>query len=178
MEGSYLVRSNMARNTNINGLASLLNAYSQKMQTEVKEIVEYHTGEIETAAIRDAPGPGDPIKTQHGNIRQDQIADKRRGNFVAISQAIGYTIDTSGYKGTVYVERSAGEIAAYCEFGTGQSAASYLSNTPAEWRSLAQRFYVDGQGTIINQPYLLPNFLRQKPKFIQDLKDLAKNTKI
>lgn len=164
--------------TSFSQFAQRLNTYSQKMQTEVKEIVEYHTGEIETAAIRDAPGAGDPIKTQNSNIRQDQIADKRRGNFVAISQAIGYEIDTSGYKGIVYVEKSAGEIAAYCEFGTGQSASSYLSTTPAEWKSLAQRFYVDGQGTIINQPYLLPNFLRQKPKFIQDLKDLAKNTKI
>lgn len=158
--------------------AQRLNAYSQKMQTEVKEIVEYHTGEIETAAIRDAPGPGDPIKTQHGNIRQDQIADKRRGNFVAISQAIGYEIQLNGYKGVIYVEKSAGEVAAWTEFGTGQSAASYLATVPAAWREKARQFYIDGTGSIIAQPYLLPNFMRQKPKFIQDLKDLAKNTRI
>ena len=145
-----------------------LNKLSKDFQQEVKEITEFNLGEIELQAIRDAPGGGDQIRTQFGSESQSDIARGR--NWTPISQAIGYSIDSSGYKGTVYVERSAGEIAAWVEFGTGQSASNYLATVPPEWKSLAQLYYINGKGTIIAQPYLLPAFLKYKIEYVKELK--------
>jgi len=157
--------------SNIDGFkqfADKLNKLSKDFQQEVKEITEYNLGEIELQAIRDAPGGGDQIRTQLGSESQSDIARGR--SWTPISQAIGYSIDSSGYKGTVYVERSAGEIAAWVEFGTGQSASSYLATVPPEWKSLAQLYYINGKGTIIAQPYLLPAFLKYKIEYVKELK--------
>jgi len=149
---------------------------STKFQTEVKEIIETNLGDIELEAIRDAPGPGDAIRTTFGTETQDKIARGR--GWTPISQAIGYSIDPSGYKGRVFVERSAGEIAAWTEFGTGQSASTYLATVPPEWRSLAQLYYINGRGTIIAQPYLLPAFLKYQIQCVKDLKQALKDLRL
>lgn len=153
---------------NFKQFADKLNKLSKDFQQEVKEITEYNLGEIELQAIRDAPSGGDQIKTQTGSESLEKIARGR--SFTPISQAIGYSIDPSGYKGSVYVERSIGEVAAWVEFGTGQSAATYLATVPKEWKSLAQLYYINGKGTIIAQPYLLPAFLKYKIEYVKELK--------
>lgn len=158
----------MAKNLSFKEFSDKLNKLSKDFQQEVKEITEFNLGEIELQAIRDAPGGGDQIKTQNGTESQTQIARGR--SWTPISQAIGYSIDSSGYKGSVYVERSAGEIAAWVEFGTGQSASSYLATVPPEWKSLAQLYYINGKGTIVAQPYLLPAFLKYKLEYVKELK--------
>lgn len=158
----------MAKNLSFKEFSDRLNKMSKDFQQEVKEITEFNLGEIELQAIRDAPGGGDQIRTQFGSESQSDIARGR--NWTPISQAIGYSIDSSGYKGSVYVDSSAGEIAAYCEFGTGQSATSYLATVPPEWKSLAQLYYINGKGTIIAQPYLLPAFLKYKIEYVKELK--------
>jgi len=161
---------------NFGQLTASLNRMSSKFQTEVKEIIETNLADIELQAIRDAPGPGQPIKTTFGTESQEEIARGR--GWTPISQAIGYSIDPSGYKGRVFVERSAGEIAAWTEFGTGQSAASYLATVPAEWRSLAMLYYISGKGSIIAQPYLLPAFLKYQIQCVKDLKQALKDLKL
>lgn len=161
-----------------NELAARLNSMSTKFQNEVKGIVEFNAGQIERQAIADAPGPGDRIKVEGGSIRQEQIADKRRGSFTPISQAIGYSIDPTGYKATIFVERSAGEISVYIEMGTGQSARTYLATVPPEWKALAQKFYIDGKGRILNSPYLLPAYMRYQIQMQKELKQAMKNLKI
>lgn len=169
----------MANNVRgFNELAARLNSMSAKFQNEVKEIVEFNAGQIERQAIADAPGPGDRIKVEGGSIRQDQIADKRRGSFTPISQAIGYSIDQTGYKATIFVERSAGDIAIYTEMGTGQSAKTYLADKPPEWKAYAMLYYVNGKGTIIAQPYLLPAFLKYQIQMQKELKAALKNLKL
>jgi len=149
---------------------------STKFQTEVKEIIETNLGDIELEAIRDAPGGGQPIKTTFGTESQEKIARGR--GWTPISQAIGYSIDTSGYKGRVFVERSAGEIAAWVEFSTGQDAARYLATVPPEWRALAAQYIRNGRGTIIGQPYLLPAFLKYQIQCVKDLKAALKALKL
>jgi len=152
---------------------------SSKFQTEVKEIIAANIGDIELQAIRDAPGGGDLIKVRGGSISVDKIAQKRLGNNGGnIRAAIGSIEDPSGYKGRVFVDQSAGDIAAYVEFGTGQSAASYLATVPAEWRSLAQLYYIDGKGSIIAQPYLLPAFLKYQIQCVKDLKKALKDLRL
>lgn len=157
-------------------IVSRLMSMSKEFETEVKEILELNIGDLETAAISAAPGGGDLIRTERGAIRQDQISSKRRGQ-TTISQGIGYEITPDGLTGRVFVEKSVGDIAAYVEFGTGQSASTYLAGVEPEWREQAKRFYVNGKGTIINQPYLYPAYLKYRAKFVQDLKQLVAKTK-
>lgn len=159
-------------------MVARLNSYSANVQQEVKSLTEYYLGEIETEAIAAAPSGGDKIMTEHGPINQEMIADKRRGSFVPINQAIGITLDRSGYKGSVYVEKSAGEIAVYCEMGTGQSAKSYLATVPTYWKAIAQLYYINGQGSIIAQPYLLPAFLKNSILYKKELKQVFKRVRL
>ncbi len=148
-------------------------AKSKDFEREVKEIVEFNVGEIELNAIRNAPGGGDRIRTVNGSITQEKVARGR--NWTPINQAIGYQISPDGFKGSVFVERSAGEIAAYIEFGTGQDAANYLATVPQEWRDTARQFYVNGKGTIIGKPYLYPAYIKQRIEFVNDLKKAVAN---
>lgn len=163
----------MAQNQNFSQFASKLRAAALAFETEVKEIVELNIGDMEMEAIRSAPAGGDLIRTQGGSENQSDIARGR--SWVPISQAIGYKLTNNGLTGTVFVERSAGELAAYVEFGTGQSATTYLATVPTEWKAVAQRYYINGKGTIINQPYLLPAFMKYKELFIADLKAAIAN---
>ena len=161
---------------NGNDLANAIDRMSREFQENVKGIVEFNLGEIETEAIRNAPGPGENIATEHGPERQDKIARGR--NWTPISQAIGYKIDPDGYSGNVYIEGSAGEIAIYVEFGCGQSARSYLATIPAEFREVAKKFYINGKGTIINKPYLLPAYFKYQIQFVKELKQAIKNMRL
>ena len=159
-------------------MVARLNSYSSNVQQEVKEILEYNLGELEIEAIANAPSGGDPIATEHGPINQEIIADKRRGSFVPINQAIGITIEPSGYKGSVYVEKAAGDIAIYVEMGTGQSAATYLATVPSYWRAIAARYVVNRQGTILNRPYLLPAYNKYSLQFKKELKEVFKQVRL
>lgn len=163
----------MATYNNFNQFSQRLQAVSQQVVKDAKELVEYHTGEIELEAIRKAPGGGDLIRTQGGTEPQADIARGR--SWTPISQAIGYNLTNNGLTGTVFMERSAGPIAIWVEMGTGQSAAGYLLTVPPEWKALAQKYYINGKGTILNQPYMLPAFLRQGIEFKKDIKDLLNN---
>jgi len=167
-----------SRVTGFNEMVARLNSYSTSVQQEVKEILEYNLGELEIEAIANAPSGGDPIATEHGPINQEIIADKRRGSFVPINQAIGYEIDRSGYKGSVYVEKAAGDIAAYVEFGTGQSAATYLATVPQYWRAQARLFYVNGKGQILARPFLYPAFAKYSLQFKKELKEVFKQVRL
>jgi len=165
----------MSKVTGLDQAISKLLDASKEFQQEVKEIVEFRTGEIETKAIADAPAGGDRINTTNGSILLSSVGKK---GFTPINQAIGYVISSDGYKGSVFVEKSAGEVAAYVEFSTGQDAASYLATVEPEWREQAKKFYVNGKGTIIGKPYLYPNYLKQRTEFLKDLTKLVKGFKI
>jgi hypothetical protein len=60
----------------------------------------------------------------------------------------------------------------YIEFGTGSSAESILSGseyTP-EIRQLANKYFINGDGTIKGVPYLFPAFFQESPKLIDNLR--------
>lgn len=152
---------------------------SAEFQEEVQGIVEYNVGEIEVRAKELAPGGGDAIKTVDGAIPANKINEKRLGsNGGNISAAITYSIDPTGYKGTIQVDESAGDIAIYVEMGTGQDAASYLATVPPEWRELAARYIVNKKGRIIHQPFMLNTFMSQKIVFQKELKAALKSLKL
>lgn len=145
---------------------------SDQFTKEVKELVEMTLGDIEMDAIRAAPGPSDQIKTQYGTESQADIRGDRA--WVPISQAIGYKVNAGGFSGEVFVEKSAGEISAWTEFGTGQSARSYLQSVPSPWKAAAATFFLTGDGTILNQPYMLPAVLKHEIIYKKEMKELLK----
>lgn len=155
-------------------MAKAFSDVAKDFTQEAKEILEYNIGEIELEAIRDAPGPGQPIDTDYGT--PEPQADIARGrNWTPISQAIGYKIDKSGLKGTVFVEKSAGELAIYVEAGTGQSARAYIPTVPKEFQEVFRKYYLTGYGTILAKPYLLPAFFRYRVQFENEMKEAVKN---
>lgn len=168
----------MAKNLSFKEFSDTINKMSKDFQQEVKEITEFNLGDIELAAIRDAPASGDQIRTEFGTEIYDKILQDRGRKWTPVSQAIGYSIDSSGYKGSVYVERSAGDPAIWIEMGTGQDASNYLSTVPPEYAAIAARFYRNGKGTILHAPYLLPNFMKQKLEYVKDLKKALEKLKL
>jgi len=80
----------------------------------------------------------------------------------------------NGFSSEVGVQSST-NIPVYVEFGTGQSAASYVPTLPQEIQDYARQFYVNGQGCMMKQPYLIPAFLRESPIFIKELEKILKN---
>lgn len=159
----------MSSVTGANDITAAFANLEARAVKEVKEIIELNIGDMAEEARRNAPGSGDMIATQGGSIKFDDIKSNR--GFTPISQAITYKIENGGLKGSVTVEISAGEVAAYVEFGTGQSAASYLLTVPTEWREIARKYYVNGKGTIIAAPFLLPAFMKYSVKAVKELKE-------
>lgn len=147
-----------------------------KMKDEVSALIGLTASDIVLEATRNAPGPGDPIATEHGAESQEDIARGR--GWVPIAQAIEFEHEPGGLSALVYVERAAGELAVYVEVGTGQSARSYLATLPPEWQAAARKFYINGQGTIINKPYMYPAIQKYEKIFVDELRELVKDLRI
>jgi hypothetical protein len=159
--------------SDIQGLEDMINKlkrYSATIETDIKGTIGYYLSEIEKEAIRNAPGPGSMISTSHGPERESRVRGHRGST--PINQGIGVQIAPNGLDGTVYIDSSVGPIAAWVEFGTGQSARRYLMTVPPEWREFARRYYINGRGTILAQPFLYPAFIRNEPLAIQDIKEI------
>lgn len=123
-------------------LQKKLKEFSPKVEKRFKDQVLDSTTQIEMDAIRLAPAM---VKTR-----------------------INKLITDNGLQGRVVVEGN--EIFIYMEFGTGRYAASYLSTQEPEIREAAMKFYVNGEGTLIHTPYLIPAYLKERPNFIEELK--------
>lgn len=162
----------MSRVNGAKDLSQFFDKLEKNIQDGVSEIIEVALGDIENEARRNAPGAGDIIDTQNGGIRYESVSDRRRGS-TPINQGISYRMITP-YKGTVEVDESVGDIAVYVEMGTGQSAKVYLATVPPEWRAYAQLYYVNGQGTIIAQPYLLPAYNKYSIQVVKELSAFLK----
>lgn len=107
------------------------------IKAEVVEEIEATATDVEIAAYRAAP--------------------------VSIGQKISKVAERGGL--TMRIEVNAGKIGAYTEFGTGQSAAALVPTLEPEWQDIARRFYINGQGRLIAQPYLYPNWVRYTAGF-------------
>jgi|LakMenE01Jun11ns_1017448.scaffolds.fasta_scaffold9430160_1 HK97 gp10 family phage protein len=72
--------------------------------------------------------------------------------------------------GTVAFGGQAAPYAPYVEFGTGKNKV-----IPLGFEDYAMQFYVNGEGTMQPQPYLIPAYLKYKKVFLNDLRKIAKN---
>ena len=160
---------------NFGEMSAALKKVTEDFTKEAGGLVEYNLGELELQAIRTAPGPSEPIQTTHGPESQSDIARGR--NWVPISQAIGYYLDvpSKGLKGTVFVDIAAGPISIWTEFGTGPSASYYVNTLPPEFQSVARKYFINGRGSIIVQPYLIPAFFKYSVQFKKEMAEAVKN---
>lgn len=144
----------MAQISNIQGLDELkkkLRNLSTGMLQEIKEAVLDSATQIELDAVQAAP--------------------------IGIKQLIDKKVSNNGYAAEIGVVGS-NLIPIYVEFGTGQSAASYVPTLPKEIQEVARTYYINGKGRIIKQPYLIPAYLKESPQFVENLKKiLEKNVK-
>jgi len=133
-----------------------LNKQEDVVIEAVKDILSSTATDIEIEAIRNAPATweGQPL-----NIKQriDKVAENN-----GLAWRVGVQSGDPVF-----------EIEAWLEFGTGLSAREILANPQytQEVRDIARRFYRNGQGRIIGQPYLMPAFFRNTANLVQDIEN-------
>lgn len=66
------------------------------------------------------------------------------------------------------------KLAAYAEFGTGDYAAYFLGTNPQYIKDLARQYYVNGQGRLPSMPYITPSYIRERKKFLENVKKIVK----
>ena len=122
----------------------------------VKDILASTATDIEIEAIRNAPSVWEGLPL---NIKQriDKVAENN-----GLSWRVGVQSGDPVF-----------EIEAWLEFGTGLSAREILSNPQytQEVRDVARRFYRNGRGRIIGQPYLMPAFFRNTANLVTDIEN-------
>lgn len=155
----------------VKGLALTLSAlqkYTKEVQEDIKDAVEETTLQIERQAIDNAPAAGELVKTRYGTQRIN----------TGINQYIFSRILNNGFSGEIGIEGSATPLAIYLEFGTGSSAAGYVPTLDPEFQTIARRYYINGKGTLIVHPYLLPAYFEHAPKLINKIRKILKSKKL
>lgn len=138
------------------------------------------------AALKDLDKKSDAVikavKDVLANTATDIEIDAKRnaptiwgGEPLNIIQRIDKKPDNAGLNWRVGVQSGdpVFEIEAWLEFGTGLSAREILSNPQytQEVRDIARRFYRNGRGRIIGQPYLMPAFFRNTANLVTDIEN-------
>lgn len=122
----------------------------------IKDALASAATDIEIQAIRSAPSVWEGLPL---NIKQriDKVAEDNGLNW-----RVGVQSGDPDF-----------EIEAWLEFGTGLSAREILSNPQytQEVRDIARRFYRNGRGRIIGQPYLMPAFFRNTANLVTDIEN-------
>jgi len=122
----------------------------------VKDILANTATDIEIEAIRNAPA----------SWQGQQLNIKQRIDKVAEDNGLNWRVGVQSGDPVF-------EIEAWLEFGTGLSARQILSNPQytQEVRDIARRFYRNGEGRIIGQPYLMPAFFRNTANLVTDIEN-------
>ena len=105
----------------------------------------------------------DEIMRQTSNIEHEST--QRKPNGIKVDK---YVSKLSG----IVMAGAFGDdkLAAYVEFGTGVHASYLLQLYPQEVKDLAMKYYVNGQGRLFSQPYLIPAYLRYRKEFLKNIK--------
>lgn len=122
----------------------------------VKDILSSAATDIERQAIAAAPNNWEGLPL---SIKQRIYKDVENNGLTFL---VGVTVGDPMF-----------EIEAWLEFGTGLSARQILANPQytQEVRDIARRFYRNGQGRIIGQPYLMPAFFRNTANLVAEIEN-------
>lgn len=117
--------------------------------------------DIELEATRNAPS-----SYQIGDASINLSFIKQKIDKRTIEKGIGFNVGLD-------VPSSGEQWEAWMEFGTGLSAREILSNPQytSEVRDIARRFYRNGKGRIIGQPYLYPAFFRNTANLVSEIEE-------
>lgn len=117
--------------------------------------------DIEIEATRNAPS-----SYQIGDASINLSFIKQKINKKTIENGLGFNVGLD-------VPSSGEQWEAWMEFGTGLSAREILSNPEytSEVRNIARRFYRNGKGRIIGQPYLMPAFFRNTANLVNEIEE-------
>jgi hypothetical protein len=148
----------------------------KEIQEDVRDIIEEVTLDIQKEAIQNAPAAGDRIPINSSSIERGSGNSQRINT--GINQFIGASIDNNALSGEVFIESGAGPLAIYIEFGTGVSAANYVPTLDPEFQAVAQKYYINGKGTIMKQPFLLPAWFKYQPTVVPKIKKALQNIKL
>ena len=120
---------------------------SKQAELQVKSSVVRNTDQIYAQAVANVP-------VQDGHLRGS-------GNT---------SYQDNQLTGIVAFGGNAAPYAPYVEFGTGSGV-----NVPQGFSDYAMQFYVNGKGTMKEQPFLIPAYLKYKKVFLSDMRKIAKN---
>lgn len=125
----------------------------------VKDTLASTATDIEIEATRNAPSS---YQIGNASINLNFIRQKINKQFSdnGLTWNIGLDVPSNGE-----------QWEAWMEFGTGLSARDILSNPQysQEVRDIARRFYRNGKGRIIGEPYLMPAFYRNTANLVNDM---------
>lgn len=148
----------------VKGLDKALANFGQKRDAivnAVKDTLQSTATGIEFEATLNAPNS---YQIGDASINLSFIAEKinKKVSNNGLFWNVGLDVPTSGE-----------QWEAWMEFGTGLSARDILSNPQysAEVRQMARRFYRNGEGRIIGDPYLMPAFFRNTANLVDDMVD-------
>lgn len=134
----------------INGLAGLqkkLGSLNEKLRIEIVNQVLDSGTQIQLDAVSKAPA--------------------------SFAQRIDSVKQNGGLAAEIGVQGES-RIPIYVEFGTGESAASYVPTLPQEIQDYAIMFKEQIPGRTMKRPYLIPAFLRESPIFVKELEKILK----
>lgn len=155
----------------VQGLSRLMRRFEalpKEVKDDVRDIVEETTLAIQRQAIQNAPAAGDTLKTTYGMQKIN----------TGINQFIFSRIEESGLAGSVGIDAQASNLAAYVEFGTGVSAANYIPELDPEFQAIARKYFVNGRGSLLKAPFLLPAYFTHSATFIPKIKKSLENIKL
>lgn len=133
---------------NIKGLDALkrrLNKTSEDIKRYAMDAVDEITTGIQEEAIRNAPAIGDPIDLINGTMSSPYN----------LQSIIEKKLEAGSLTGWVYIAGGEDEnkMSAYVNFGTGDDASKYLPSLSIYWQDMARKYYIDGKGRIVHNPY-------------------------
>ena len=188
MANNYRNYNTVIYMSSVIGLATLLAAFDKlekDIQEDIKDVVEEVTLGIEYDAKANAPRAGDKLETQHVSSNKSDSRFKVSGSIRGyqtnpnnINQYITSVILPNGLTGIVQVDSGATKLVIYIEFGTGTSAAGYVPTLPQEFQDIARKFYINGKGTLIKKPFLLPAYFKYEPIFLAKMKNVLQDVKL
>jgi hypothetical protein len=125
----------------------------------VKEKLADAATEIEIKAIQRAPSTWEGLP----------LSIKQRIDKVVENNGLSYKVGIQGADPDF-------EIEAWLEFGTGLSAKEILGrpNYTLEVRDIARRFYRNGRGRIVGQPYLFPSYFEATADLVTQIEEEIK----
>ena len=138
-----------------------------KGANSVKQIIRNKIEGIQTQVSSQVKKIGEGMEFVAQLNAPDMISGTIKGEYANSPVEASFTVKVMG-------PADQPEWAVWFEFGSGVYAANYVPGLPKEWRETARKFYINGEGRTIEQPYLYPAYTALAPKVIEEAQKILK----